>query len=717
MQKTGSITCSGGVIHTELLAQSRLAIADENSAFKIVDLKHNNNTLFGLKLKTAITTTTQHNISFSQDGKLLAFSEIGKPIVRVLNVEQKSILYSFSKHKDGVESLCISPNGRYLATGGIDGKVFLFNLINGRYLARFSSHPDYISQLRFSPNGEYLTSTGYEGGLIATNTHTYTLAKKIRPHKNRVAYFIYGKKDEIISGGVDGELVILNYKTKAINKRFMSPHGQISALCLTKDAKYLFVAGIQNYIAVYETDQYSELSSHYIKLESKANSLEISEDGQSLLIGCENSKLEVYKLFDTKELTTKLQEKDYKAAQEIIKKDPLIENTKEKQMFDTIWEKSFNAAMKLLIKDDEPRASALLTPFFNVSKLSSLAIKLLDNFKHYKKLKELISGKKLSAAYSLVQQHPYLEETPVYQKLEQHWESSFARAKKIMLTKNDAPTAKIALQDFMNVPSKTPIIQILLNDINTFKSLISAIKKKDFQSILAIIAAHQYLKNTSEYQEAMQMAEKIIDIANAKLREHDYHSVQVYAKLILSVPHLQEQAQSLKDYAYGAALFMHAYNEADKFACLTLLDKYPFLEEMKEAEEIEEMWREMMLVCEEASYNGNIKVIKETLGDFIKIESRSEIIASYLKTSYLFQVKKFATSKQLSNPDVVKGLKLYLHLFNYDQDIGLLIKKLRQVRGFDFDLGDNEMEEKDECNWLEVCGSNPANLIFSKSKQ
>ncbi len=118
-----------------------------------------------------------------------------------------------------------SADGNYLASGGIDGKVYLWSVNKGTFISRFSSHPDYVAFLQFSPDSSYLLSCGYESSMICTNVHTKTKAKKYKQHKSRVTAMTFLSNFIVITGSREGEIVVLNYLSGEVIARFMSPHG------------------------------------------------------------------------------------------------------------------------------------------------------------------------------------------------------------------------------------------------------------------------------------------------------------------------------------------------------------------------------------------------------------------------------------------------------------------------------------------------------------
>lgn len=103
------------------------------------------------------------DLAFSHDGgRLAAASRIG--FARIYNVVNGELLLQLEGHRDAVRCVAFSPDDQYLASGGDDGTVRIWDM-HGQPTRVFRGHAGELWTLHFSPDGETI-ATGDSNGVI-----------------------------------------------------------------------------------------------------------------------------------------------------------------------------------------------------------------------------------------------------------------------------------------------------------------------------------------------------------------------------------------------------------------------------------------------------------------------------------------------------------------------------------------------------------------------
>lgn len=86
----------------------------------------------------------------------------GKVIVPALpETAVGTILRTYRNHSDSIQALAWSPDGKYLATGGRDKLVHVWDVATGDKICTYARHSTYVYSLAWSPDGKRIISTSF----------------------------------------------------------------------------------------------------------------------------------------------------------------------------------------------------------------------------------------------------------------------------------------------------------------------------------------------------------------------------------------------------------------------------------------------------------------------------------------------------------------------------------------------------------------------------
>ncbi|WP_434688135.1 beta-propeller domain-containing protein [Pseudanabaena minima] len=109
------------------------------------------------------------HFNFNLDGYDFSYLHIRQAYLLTANLRNASFTFStfeevsFAQVSSLVISVVYHPNGSVLATGNINGEIYLWHIVNGQQIGKLYGHKDWVRALAFSPDGNLLASSSDDG--------------------------------------------------------------------------------------------------------------------------------------------------------------------------------------------------------------------------------------------------------------------------------------------------------------------------------------------------------------------------------------------------------------------------------------------------------------------------------------------------------------------------------------------------------------------------
>ena len=163
------------------------------------------------------------DIAFSRDGTKL-FSVGDDQCLRSWDMASGDLQNSASQHSMLVSCVATSPDGRWVATGGYDDQVFVYETETLNAIATLSGHNHDLRALAFSHDGRLLATSGRDKTIRLWNVPGFNLAGVREGHKNTVRTLVWTKDGELYSADSDGRVLAWNSEGAVFRDR-LEPEG------------------------------------------------------------------------------------------------------------------------------------------------------------------------------------------------------------------------------------------------------------------------------------------------------------------------------------------------------------------------------------------------------------------------------------------------------------------------------------------------------------
>jgi eukaryotic-like serine/threonine-protein kinase len=199
------------------------------------------------------------NMAFSPDGTRL-FMTGAIMEIDVVNLETSKATY-LTGHKERVESLILSTDGKRMFTGSYDGIIKIWDLDINREIMTLRGRASGVASLALSVDGKRLDAGGHDGKILVWNlADTENKLPMIGPRHGATILRWLAAPDgkRMFSGSADHTIKVWDLEGKRPNVTLRGHKAEIRGLALAPDGKRLFSLGGD--IRIWDLDSGKQIS-------------------------------------------------------------------------------------------------------------------------------------------------------------------------------------------------------------------------------------------------------------------------------------------------------------------------------------------------------------------------------------------------------------------------------------------------------------------------
>jgi WD40 repeat protein len=189
----------------------------------------------------------------SRDGKtLFVTQQHDATCVRVFDTEAGKEILPRQGHTAALHAVCISPDGKALASGGEDRMVNLWDLASGQIRHTLSAHTAAVCGLAFSPDGKQLASGSRDGTIAIWNVDSGIEVRALHGHArsfSRIQFSPDGKM--LAAGGEKGMVKLWDVATGKERSPLPGHTGSVRCIAFSRDGTLLASGGEDKSIQVH----------------------------------------------------------------------------------------------------------------------------------------------------------------------------------------------------------------------------------------------------------------------------------------------------------------------------------------------------------------------------------------------------------------------------------------------------------------------------------
>lgn len=601
-----------------------------------------------------ITPKNEIIVSIAGSNRLDVF-KLGKGISR------KTVT---SRHRSDIESVTVSEDGSLFATGGADGRVFLYKDLQKGPICSFEPRGEYISYLAFSQDNRLLASSGFDKMTRIYDLHRHVeIAAFDSPDTVEKALF-FDRSQKVYAIARDGSSIVFDVEDNRIlsEEKLFASWPTTVELSQNKKAAVIGTKGNRLYIVKLSGNktvcEFEVAGSGITQVKLHEERLMVSAiDGSVTSYDCAASK---------EQFETALKAKDYETVKAALDANRLLHLHPMMERFDRDWGDVLKKAIKLISVGKCDNGCSIVQPFLDDPER-------VEEFNFYMAQKETfvtflshVEKGRFKEAYELADKEEYLKRLSRYEALEAKWEKDFREARKVLESnrQNRQQALKI-LNPFAKVPSKAKMINLLVENNHVFAQAEELVRTMQFQRFFKVVEAYPFLSGAGIYKKAMQIGENLYQKMIGCEEARTFDRLHKVGELLGQFPPFSDAAEEGMRRGEAKKRFEQYVNKKDLPGAFSLLDKHGYLvlEEGYEALLLE--FRSVFESAEKRAAQGAEALeLKEILSGYIGIPYWKERIALVMREGYINELRTIV--REGITPAMEAGVREYIRIFAKD---------------------------------------------------
>jgi WD40 repeat protein len=245
---------NGPVYGLELMTDDSqlVSIADKDLAVKIWDLEKR-------ALRTSLAPNSAHinAVAVSPDNRYIVTGG-DDGIARFWDID-RGIMLRYLEHSQGIYTITISPDGRHMLCGSkkapasdAPGMVWIWDFELGMELKALEGHKGNVTALAMTADSRYILSGGQDGIVHLWDLETGTLLKTMTGHKTAIVMIhVTADGQHVITGSTDGTVRAWLLRGGVLLQSLVSTEN-VHSMVVTPDGKHVITGSMDGNVEIWD---------------------------------------------------------------------------------------------------------------------------------------------------------------------------------------------------------------------------------------------------------------------------------------------------------------------------------------------------------------------------------------------------------------------------------------------------------------------------------
>ena len=257
------------------------------------------------------------SVCWSPDGKYLASGSYKKGFflddgeLFLWHPNTGELIRTLKGHSSTVISVCWSPDGKYLASGSVDKTVKIWDANYGECIRTLKGHSHFVNSVCFSPDGKYLASGSEDNTIVIWDAKSGQRIKTLEERYSYVKSVCFSPDGKYLASDLsDNTVVIWDAKSGQKLKTLEGHSSYVYSVCWSPDGKYLASGSNDDTLIIWDANSGQRLKT-LIGHSKWVNSVCWSPDGKYLASGSSDKTVIIWDANSGEKLKTLEEHSDY----------------------------------------------------------------------------------------------------------------------------------------------------------------------------------------------------------------------------------------------------------------------------------------------------------------------------------------------------------------------------------------------------------------------